>query len=43
VRNYADALRVVKLGAARIGTSSTAAIAAGEQTGTHDIRGQESY
>ncbi|HEX4146084.1 MAG TPA: deoxyribose-phosphate aldolase [Pirellulales bacterium] len=43
VRNYADALRVVKLGAARIGTSSTAAIAAGERTGSHDTSGEGSY
>jgi deoxyribose-phosphate aldolase len=33
VRTYADALRVVKLGATRIGTSSTTAIVAGEAAG----------
>ncbi|HTU27576.1 MAG TPA: deoxyribose-phosphate aldolase [Pirellulales bacterium] len=43
VRSYADALRVVKLGAARIGTSSTEAIAAGEETGRHEIAGRGSY
>jgi deoxyribose-phosphate aldolase len=43
VRNYADALRVVRLGAARIGTSSTEAIAAGERTGSHQTCGQGSY
>jgi deoxyribose-phosphate aldolase len=43
VRSYADALRVVKLGAARIGTSSTEAIAAGERSGSRETVGQESY
>ena len=43
IRNYANALRVIDLGAARIGTSSTEAIAAGEQTGSHKICGQGSY
>jgi deoxyribose-phosphate aldolase len=33
VRSYADALRVVSLGATRIGTSSTEAILAGERAG----------
>jgi deoxyribose-phosphate aldolase len=35
VRTYGDALRVVELGAARIGTSSTAAIVQGETEGLH--------
>jgi deoxyribose-phosphate aldolase len=43
VRTYADAVRVVGLGADRIGTSSTEAIAAGEQSGSHALQGQESY
>ncbi len=33
IRSYADALRVVELGATRIGTSSTEAIAEGERSG----------
>jgi deoxyribose-phosphate aldolase len=43
VRSYADALRVVKLGAARIGTSSTEAIAAGERGGREQTSGPENY
>jgi deoxyribose-phosphate aldolase len=43
VRNYADALRVVKLGAARIGTSSTTAIAAGERAESHETSGHGNY
>jgi deoxyribose-phosphate aldolase len=43
VRSYADALRVVKLGAARIGTSSTEAIAAGERSGNPETAGLANY
>jgi deoxyribose-phosphate aldolase len=48
VRTFADALRVVRLGADRIGTSSTEAIAAGERQEVHPTDheapvGQQSY
>jgi deoxyribose-phosphate aldolase len=43
IRSYADALRVVSLGAARIGTSSTLAIAEGERSGHGDMREARGY
>jgi deoxyribose-phosphate aldolase len=43
IRSYADAQRVVALGASRIGTSSTVAIAEGERTGQADSRGSGGY
>ncbi len=43
IRSYADALRVLSLGAARIGTSSTLAIAEGERSGHCEMREAEGY
>jgi len=43
VRSYADALRVVELGATRIGTSASEAIVAGERNPTDAPRSEQSY
>jgi deoxyribose-phosphate aldolase len=43
IRTYADAQRVVQLGATRIGTSSTAAIVAGERGGPTGPAGETGY
>lgn len=43
IRTYADAVRVVELGASRIGASSTVAIAEGERSGQAQKAGGEGY